>query len=422
MAIYIGIDMGTSGCRACAIDENKEILATSTHSLPPALTDGDAIEQDAHIWWQAVENLLNDLCSQIDHQQITAICVDGTSGTLLVTDDQGSPLAPALMYNDSRCRNQAELIKKSAPDNTAAQGASSGLAKLIYLQQQFPEAKHALHQADWIAGKLCGRFNITDENNALKTGYDPVQRKWPEWLSLLNIDSQLLPEVVAPGTTIGKVTKAISKQFKLPAETRIVAGTTDSIAAFIATGTNLPGEAVTSLGSTLVLKIISTKPIFNSQYGIYSHRLGKHWLAGGASNSGGAVLKQFFSTKQLDEMTPLLTSESGTGLNYYPLTKKGERFPDNNPELEPRLQPRPDDDVIFFQAILEGISKIEYDGYKKLHQLGAPFPVSIQTAGGGSCNPAWTDIRKKIMDVEIKTASQTEASYGVALLAMQADD
>ena len=414
--------MGTSGCRACAIDENREILASCCQLLPPAEATGDAIEQDTHIWWQAVENLLNDLCSKVDHQKITAICVDGTSGTLLVTDDQGSPLAPALMYNDSRCKDQAEQIKKIAPKDSAAQGASSGLAKLIYLQHQFPEAKHALHQADWIAANLSGQFNITDENNALKTGYDPVQRKWPEWLSQLNIDSQLLPEVVAPGTIIGKITEAISKQFNLPVETRVVAGTTDSIAAFIATGTNSPGEAVTSLGSTLVLKIISTKPIFNSQYGIYSHRLGKHWLAGGASNSGGAVLKQFFSSKQLDEMTPLLTPESDTGLDYYPLTKKGERFPSNNPQLEPELQPRPDDDVVFFQAILEGISKIEYDGYKKLHQLGAPFPASIKTAGGGSCNPAWTDIRKKTMGIDIKTASQTEASYGAALLAIQADD
>ena len=422
MAIYIGIDIGTSGCRACAINENREILASCCQPLPPAKTDGDAIEQDAHIWWQAVKNLLNDLCSQVDSQQITAICVDGTSGTLLVTDNQGSPLAPALMYNDSRCKAQAEQIKKSAPENTAAQGASSGLAKLIYLQQHHSTAKHALHQADWIAGNLCGRFNLTDENNALKTGYDPVQRKWPDWIQQLNIDNRLLPEVVAPGTVIGKVTEAISKQFNLPAETRVVAGTTDSSAAFMATGTSSPGEAVTSLGSTMVLKIISTKPIFSSQYGIYSHRLGNHWLAGGASNSGGAVLKQFFSSKQLDEMTLQLTPESDTGLNFYPLTKKGERFPDNNPELEPKLQPRPDDDVIFFQAILEGISRIEYDGYKKLHQLGAPFPVSIQTAGGGSCNPAWTDIRKKTMGVEVKTARQTEASYGVALLAMQADE
>ncbi|MCW8910878.1 MAG: FGGY-family carbohydrate kinase [Gammaproteobacteria bacterium] len=419
MAIYIGIDMGTSGCRACAIDENRAVIATSSQSLPPAHRDGDAIEQDALIWWQAVEKLLTALCQQIDPQKIKAICVDGTSGTLLLTDGQGNPLSPALMYNDSRSIAQAEQIKKIAPEDSAAQGASSGLAKLIYLQQQFPDAKHALHQADWIAGKLSGQFSITDENNALKTGYNPIERKWPDWLNKLNFNNSLLPEVVPPGTVIGNITRNISKQFNMPAETQIIAGTTDSIAAFIATGTNHPGEAVTSLGSTLVLKIISAKPVFNSQYGIYSHRLGKHWLAGGASNSGGAVLKQFFTPQKIDEMTHLLNPEIETGLNFYPLTKKGERFPVNDSELQPRLQPRPRDDAVFFQAILEGISKIEYDGYTKLHELGAPFPVSIQTAGGGSCNPAWTIIRKKIMGTDIKTARQTEACYGAALLAMQ---
>ena len=147
MAIYIGLDMGTSGCRACAINENREILASCSQPLPPALTDGHAIEQDASIGWQAGEKVLTDLCRHIDKQQITAICVDGTSGTLLVTDEQGTPLSPALMYNDSRSVAQAEQIKKIAAEHSAAQGASSGLAKLIYLQQQFPDAKHALHQA-----------------------------------------------------------------------------------------------------------------------------------------------------------------------------------------------------------------------------------------------------------------------------------
>ena len=419
MAIYIGIDLGTSGCRACAIDDNRNILKTCSHPLPPPQIEGNAIEQHPDIWWQAVEQLLSDLCQHIDTRQVRAICVDGTSGTLLVTDDRGTPLSPALMYNDSRCLTQAEQISKVAPENSAAQGASSGLAKLLYLQAKHPHARHALHQADWIAGKLCHTFTITDENNALKSGYDPVQTKWPHWLADLNVNFHLLPDVVTPGTPLGTISKNISQQFHLPVDTRIIAGTTDSIAAFIATGANQPGDAVTSLGSTLVLKIICDTPIVNHQYGIYSHRLGKHWLAGGASNSGGAVLKQFFSQQQLNDMMSALKPETQTGLDYYPLTKKGERFPENNPQRAPLLEPRPEDDVIFFQAIIEGISKIEYDGYKKLHELGAPFPVRIQTAGGGSCNPAWTAIREKIMGVKVITARHTEACYGSALLAMQ---
>ena len=75
-----------------------------------------------------------------------------------------------------------------------------------------------------------------------------------------------------------------------------MAGTTDSIAAFLATGANKSGEAVTSIGTTLVVKTISDKPIFDKKFGIYSHRLGNRWLAGSASNVG-KILKEKFSDR-----------------------------------------------------------------------------------------------------------------------------
>lgn len=416
---FIGIDIGTSGIRACAIDEQSQQVAIASQVLPPPTVSGTAIEQDANIWWQTVQQLLAELFKQIDPSQVQAICVDGTSGTLLVTDEHGTPLAPALMYNDSRAVAEAHRISHCAPTESAAQGASSGLAKLLYLQSRHPQAHHALHQADWVAGKLCNRFDFSDENNALKSGYDVINRCWPDWLDGLNVNRKLLPQIYKPGDVIGQISAQFAAQFHLPAHTKIIAGTTDSIAAFIATGASQPGEAVTSLGSTLVLKIISGQPVFASQFGIYSHRLGDYWLAGGASNSGGAVLRQFFSDEQMQAMTSKLSPEHPTSLNYYPLTRNGERFPVNDINLQPRLTPRPADDVIFFQGMLEAMAHIEHDGYKKLQQLGAPALRHVKTAGGGSRNPAWTKIRQQQLNVPVVTATHIEACYGSALLAQQ---
>ena len=59
----------------------------------------------------------------------------------------------------------------------------------------------------------------------------------------------------------------------------------------------------------------------------------------------------FFSDVQLKDLTPLLDPSRPTGLDYYPLTKPGERFPVNDPALQPRLSPRPDDDAIFLQGV-----------------------------------------------------------------------
>ncbi len=411
-AIFLGIDLGTSGVRGSAIDlQGKEHASVR---IPLA-----HIQQPSD-WQHAAFNVIRQLCGQVEAERIQAIAIDGTSGTVMLCDADGKPCSPALMYNDQSCTEEADEISRYAPEDSAARGASSSLAKALFLLRKYPDAAHICHQADWISGLLCGRFDVSDENNCLKLGYDPVKREWPRWLSAFKIDHALFPQVFAPGTVISTVDSDITKQLGLPAHCQLVAGTTDSIAAFIATGASEIGEAVTSLGSTLVLKLISDKPVFSSRLGVYSHRLGDTWLAGGASNSGGKALLKYFDRARMDELTPMLEPGSLTGLDYYPLAEAGERFPLNDPQLQPKLEPRPDDDVKFFQGMLEGIADIEANGYKTLSQLGAPAVKKVFTAGGGSINPAWRKIRQLKLGVPVEIAEHSEASYGAALLAMRA--
>ncbi len=426
--LYIGIDLGTSGCRAIAIDEQHAVVGETAVNLPAPQHNGTQVKQAPALWWDAVCQCLEQLTTMIDAPQVAAIAVDGTSGTLLLSDAQGAPLGPALMYNDARATAEAETLARIAPADSAAHGPSCALAKLMWLQQHeaaFPQAVHACHQADWIAAKLSGQFPtkavISDFNNALKLSFDAQQNAWPAWLNELELPRTLFPEVVAPGTSIGTISKEIAQRLTLPETTRIVAGTTDSTASFLATGASKVGEAVTALGSTLVIKVISEQPVFAPEFGIYSQPLmidnKMRWLVGGASNSGGNVLKQHFTLEQITEMTTRLQPDTPTGLDYYPLPSTGERFPINDPQLAPRLEPLPTDDVVFFQAMLEGIARIEAEGYRLLAELGAPYPASIRTTGGGAQNTAWIAIRKKLLNAELQTARRTEAAFGTALLA-----
>ena len=336
---------------------------------------------------------------------------------MLVTDRHGLPLAPALMYDDSRARIQAQRIATLAAPGSAAHGATSSLAKLLYLRQVIPNAARALHQADWIAGRLCGDFGISDENNALKLGYDAVARTWPEWLEQLSLPVDLLPMPLPPGTPIGAVTPKWAARWKLSAHTLVVAGTTDSVAGFLATGARNTGEAVTSLGSTLVLKVLCDKPIFAPEFGVYSHRLENRWLAGGASNTGGGTLLKFFSIERLKQLSEQLDPEHSTGLTYYPLPRPGERFPINDPHRAPILHPRPKDDVVFLQGLLEGIAAVEAEGYRLLAKLGAPYPLSVKSVGGGAKNRAFTRIRANALGVPLISPSHSDAAYGSAQLA-----
>ena len=419
--LFVGIDLGTSGCRAIAIDSQARPVCNLALSWPTPTVKGAQVEQDAQIWWQTLQQLLTQLGQAIPAEQVQAICLDGTSGTVLLADAQGHPLAPALMYNDGRAVPEAAILDKLAPPDSAVHSPSSGLAKLLWLKQQdyACQARYFLHQCDWINGMLSGDFGISDDNNALKSGYDPIHKQWPDWMQPLDIPSHWLPEVVSPGTPIGTLRKELAKQFGFSPATKLITGTTDSTAAFMATGASQPGEAVTSLGSTLVLKVICEHPIFDAAAGVYSQPCGKYWLVGGGSNSGGKLLRDFFSDAQMQAMQAQLDFDHPSGLDYYPLPQTGERFPVNDPAMAPRLSPRPEDDVLFFQGLLEGIARIEQRGYKKLCQLGAPRPTSIRSVGGGAKNEPWATLRQTLLNVPMLKPQHTDAAYGVALLAKQ---
>jgi sugar (pentulose or hexulose) kinase len=416
---FLGIDLGTSGCRAVAIDPRGEIIAQSRCALPASQAEraGESRQQPA-AWWAAVRRVLGDLAKDCRGTDIRALAVDGTSASLLLCDPQGEPLTPGLMYDDTSARNFLPELTRFAPADSPVLSPASSLAKLLLLGGDCKHAPfHALHQADWILGRLCGRYGLSDESNCLKLGYDPLARRWPEWLQSLPLPPACLPRVFPCGTPVGTLRPSLAKELGLAGELRIVTGTTDGNAAFLAAGADQIGDAVTSLGSTLVLKILSSRPVFASEFGVYSHRLGDRWLLGGASNSGGAVCRAFFSDEEMARLSSRLQPQRPTGLDYYPLLRPGERFPVNDSELPPRLRPRPADDARFFQAILEGITRIEQAGYELLHRLGAPQPRRILTTGGGAVNEPWRQMREAALGIPVLRAPQQGAAYGAALLA-----
>lgn len=402
-----------------AIDDEEKPVNESRRALPPPSRHGSACEQAPAIWWQVCKAVLTGLIAKVERQAIRAIAIDGTSGTVLLTDARGQPLTTALMYNDARASEQLSRIRAIAPADSPVNAVSAGLPKLLWLaeQAQHLPVRHIMHQADWLSFQFSQRAGFSDSNNCLKSGYDPVSRTWPAWIEQSGMTKSWLPTVVAPGKSLGPIAPNIAAELGIPAAVMVVSGTTDSTAAIIATGVRQVGDAVTSLGSTLVCKVISEQPVFAPEYGVYSQPFGDNWLVGGASNSGGAVLRQFFTETQMQQMSEQLDPDHPTGLMYYPLPATGERFPVNDPDRHPVLTPRPENDVIFFQGLLEGIAQIEYNGYRLMHELGAPFPTSVRTVGGGAKNNAWTQIRSRLLNTRMQDVKHSEAAYGSALLA-----
>ena len=422
MSLYLGIDVGTSGVRTSVIDKTGTEIASASVTMPAPIRIDDRPCQDAAIWWEAVSQCLQDQATSLretgrQFDEIAAVAVDGTSGTLLLTDADLNPITPGYMYNSANFDVEANAIAPHAPETSMARGAGFSLARLLFLQKQVGTAKHALHQADWIAAKLMKRGGLSDETNVLKMGYDVERRIWPDWFSSCGVELNLLPDVKSVGERFGLVDETIAHQFEFSTDVKVFAGTTDSNAGFLASGASQVGEGVTSLGTTLAIKLLSDKPVTDTSRGVYSHRIKDMWLPGGASNSGGGVLLDHFSAEQMSDMENELKPETPTGLDYYPLSRPGERFPINDPNLPPRLNLRPENDVEFFQALLEGLSEIERIGYDALKELGAPTLKRVFTAGGGAQNQVWTKIRSAKLGVPVGDAQSSNASAGVARIA-----
>jgi D-ribulokinase len=406
MTVSIGIDFGTSGARLVAIDTDRNVLWWGTREL------------SVGTWRETLFALIQEVPPEIK-SRVSRMAIDGTSSTVLLCDADGEIVGAPILYNDDCGRTELEQMRAFVPAGQLVLSATSSLAKLSWLTAQpqlLDRSRYFLHQADWLAYHLHGKLGVSDYHNALKLGYDVESLCYPDWLDR-HPYRPLLPQVLAPGTQIGTVLPQVALELGLGANCVVCAGTTDSIAAFIASTASTPGSAVTSLGSTLVIKLLSQTRIEDVRYGIYSHRWGDLWLVGGASNTGGAVLRHFFSDTNLVSLSQEIDPDVPSQLDYYPLLTPGDRFPINDPNLSPRLTPRPDRDSDFLHGLLSGIAKIEARGYQLLAELGATPLTSVQTAGGGANNPTWTKIRQRYLPVPISISQHQEAAYGTALLA-----
>lgn len=412
--LSLGVDIGTSGIRTAVVAEDGALLSMASVEHRPQ----NPARIDATLWWEDARACLRKQVAALraaghDPMTIGHLCVDGTSGTLLLTDAALAPVSRALMYNSKGFEAEAQRIAAIAPDPHIARGAGSALARAMRLAGEAAGARHLLHQADFIAAQLTGVGGRSDVMNALKTGVDPETGLWPDWLRPL-LPEGVLPQCRQLGAPYGALRPDLARALGLSPEALVHAGTTDSIAAFLAAAPLAPGVAVTSLGSTLAIKMLSPTRIENPALGLYSHRVGSAWLVGGASNTGGAALRRFFSDAELAALSARIDPARETGLDYYPLPAPGERFPVNDPTLAPRLTPRPADDALFLQGLFEGVARIEARCYAVIAEAGGGRPALVVSAGGGAANPAFTEIRARALGLRPEPAAETDAAIGAA--------
>ena len=399
-----GLDFGTSGARISIINFKKELIYSNSVPYEHGFKNPKS-------WINSCEMLLDNLPLDIK-SNIINLAISGTSGTLTACNFRGIPIGEAIPYYQA-CNDNGALIKSITVGEDHLQTPYSSLAKALRLIDKFGTNILLRHQSDWITGWFLKDWRYGEEANNLKLGWDLIRESWPT--SYLSTSwKKCLPLIIESGKIMGQIDSGLAKRFHLNKKILLISGTTDSNAAFLAAGID-EEEGLTVLGTTIVVKKINKMPIKGE--GITNHRICGEWICGGASNAGCGILSKFFSDSDIKELSKQINTSKETFLNLLPLNSKGERFPINNPFLEPILSPRPVSDSLYLHALFEGLARIELKGWEKLYELTGSLPKKIITVGGGSKNPQWRAIREKIINIPIVSCKKT-TSFGTALLAI----
>lgn len=431
--LFMGIDAGTQGVRCVVSDAAGQLAAAKSvpfETLNIARTEGWLEQSPAH-WQAAAEAAITGCTAQLRQQglpaeEIRAISVDGTSGTILALDAGHRPLTDGIMYNDPRARAEAARVHAALAGQEAKLGyrfgASFSLPRALWVKEHLPEVygKTALfaHQSDYVAGLLCGEYAVSDYSNALKTGYDLLDGRWPgEIASALGIDTEKLPRIVRPGAPIAPVTSEAAARLGLSEKTMVVGGSTDGYASALAAGAVKPGRWASVIGTTFVLKGVTEQLVLDPSGASYSHRLPSGaWLLGGAGNIGGRTLNAAAAGRDFDALNAEAEALVPTGVRCYPLPGRGERFPFVDPACEPFYV----GDVFggkLYPAVMEGVAFAERLALERMAKLGCPVGDVLYAAGGACRSELWLRIRASVLGRQIRVPAVVDAAMGSALLA-----
>jgi D-ribulokinase len=427
--LAVGVDIGTGGVRALAIDLTGRIVAAGRANLPAfgKRIEGVLAEQDPQAWTIASQTALKSVTAALPTgSKIVGIVVDATSGTFLLADAQNRPLGPAIMYNDLRATAEvpraAEALRNTLGPYGIEIAAAFALPKILHLAATQPEVfgqcRHIIHQTDWLVGMLCGQYDVTDISTALKTGANPETLAWPEPIfSDLGLPRGILPKVVLPGTPIGEVTPIAASTTGLPVGTPVVAGCTDGTAGCLASGAAAVGDFNATLGTTLVFKAVAAEPLVDPSGALYNHRHpAGGFLPGAASSTGGAWIPEHFAAANLDQLGSQAAALLPTRRLVYPLTTIGERFPFAVPTARGFGLADIATAAERFAAGMEGTAYIERLGIERLESLGLPVGQTIFATGGATASDTWLRIRAAVMRRIYAVPEQPECAVGAAVL------
>lgn len=431
-AFVLGVDLGTQGVRSMVVTLTGKVVVEERETLASSHREGEIFEQDPKEWVERVDACVARLLQKFlgmgyRKEALLALSCDSTSGTVVAVDESGNVLRPAIMYNDSRAKEESSLVNNVATSFCEKMGyrfdPSFALCKVLWMKrhepQLFEKTRYFLHAADYLVGILTGEWGISDISNSLKMGYDLLDQAWPPFIEKnLGIPVAKLPKVFMTGEIVGELHPRWKEKWGC-SQMKVVAGATDGTASFYASGVERVGDISSTLGTTLVIRSISERHIKDPKGRVYCHLHPEGlWLPGGASNTGGECLNRFFPGVDFSEWDERVKDLSlPTTLLVYPLVRQGERLPFANPSAQFFKVGEEENPLAFYAACLEGVGYIERYSFELLESLGANTITRVFSSGSGAKSTIWNQIRANILNRPISLPATLESAMGSCIIA-----
>ena len=299
----IGLDLGTTTCKAIALSEDGKILATSTGSYEMRSPRQGWVEQDPEQIWYAVSRSLSDLTTKLNGTHAIALSFSGAMHNLLPVDSDGLPLSPAMIWADTRAVDEARILSEETDAHELYRRTGCPVrpiyhpARLRWIGANAPElmlrASRFTSLKDWIVFKITGVW-AADAGLASTTGLLNIHSlKWDdEALALARIEAERLPELVSIRAVAGGMKEDIARSMKLPAGLPVISGSSDGGLAIIGAGSIRDGQVVITVGTSGAVRKLTNAPLLDALERTWCYVLDERkWYAGGAINNGGLAIQ-----------------------------------------------------------------------------------------------------------------------------------
>lgn len=427
---YLGVDVGTSSSKGALVCPDGEILRTAVRPHEVSRPAPGHVEMDAEVWWREFVEIAGELTAPGD-VEVAAIGVSGMGPCVLLTDDAGQPLRPAILYGvDTRATKQIAALDAEFGVETILDVGGSVLSsqaagpKIAWVRENEPDvyarARCLFMPSSWLAYRLTGEY-VLDHHSASQSTplYDARSLTWhAEWASRVapGID---LPPLRWPGEQAGVTTRPLAG---IPAGIPVITGTIDAWSEAVSVDAQNPGDLMVMYGTTMFLIATVTERITcETMWNTVGTFAGTRCLAGGMATSGAV-------TNWLRELTgmdyPALIEEASAagpgahGLLILPYFS-GERTPILDPDARGVIagltlsHTRGD----LYRAVLEATAFGVRHNVETMREAGADLE-RVVAVGGGTKGGLWTQIVSDVTGLpQIIPTHTIGASYGAAALA-----